>query len=726
MKELSEKIKGMHCTSCALNIEDRISSLPGVKECSVNYVSQEIKVKYDNERIIMEDIEKEVEALGYSFLKVKEDNKGLKLKIFILLPFSGALFFTMLFDLINPLLFEIPFEFMHLPYLNEVLFLVSTIAMFWIGTPFLKGLYRFIRGKGADMDTLVGLGTLSAYLYSTTLLVLKFLNIQTTLPQTYYFEAVIIIIGFVILGKYMEEKSKSKTGQALEGLAKLQANTATIEKNGKEYTINIDTIKEGDLMIVKAGDKIPTDGIIVEGNGLIDQSMLTGESLPVKKTVNQNIFGGTINKQGFMKIKATKVGKDTILANIIKLVQDAQSSKAPIQKLVDKISRVFVPIVLSLAILSLITWILTNNPAIAISSFVASLVIACPCALGLATPTAIIAGVGKGAKNGILIKNAETLEELHKVNTIVFDKTGTLTHGKPQVKKIDTEEDEQIIMTLASSLESKSNHPLGFAVIEEAKRRNIKNLEVKKFKNIDGKGITGTIEETAYYLGSPQFIKELGINIENVQKEENTQIVLATQKEILATIYIEDQIKKEAKKVVSRLHEMNIKTVLLTGDNELIAKRVAKELNIDLLFAEVLPNEKGKIIEDLKNKKGTIAMIGDGINDAPALALADVGIAMATGTEIAMQTSGITILGGDLKKIPMAISLSRVTFKTIKQNLFWAFIYNIIGIPIAMGVLYPIWGILLNPALAGIAMSLSSLSVVLNSLRLNLINIENE
>lgn len=726
MKELSEKIKGMHCTSCALNIEDRISSLPGVKECSVNYVSQEIKVKYDNERIIMEDIEKEVEALGYSFLKVKEDNKGLKLKIFILLPFSGALFFTMLFDLINPLLFEIPFVFMHLPYLNEVLFLVSTIAMFWIGTPFLKGLYRFIRGKGADMDTLVGLGTLSAYLYSTTLLVLKFLNIQTTLPQTYYFEAVIIIIGFVILGKYMEEKSKSKTGQALEGLAKLQANTATIEKNGKEYTINIDTIKEGDLMIVKAGDKIPTDGIIVEGNGLIDQSMLTGESLPVKKTVNQNIFGGTINKQGFMKIKATKVGKDTILANIIKLVQDAQSSKAPIQKLVDKISRVFVPIVLSLAILSLITWILTNNPAIAISSFVASLVIACPCALGLATPTAIIAGVGKGAKNGILIKNAETLEELHKVNTIVFDKTGTLTHGKPQIKIIDTEEDEQIIMTLASSLESKSNHPLGFAVIEEAKRRNIKNLEVKKFKNIDGKGITGTIEETAYYLGSPQFIKELGINIENVQKEENTQIVLATQKEILATIYIEDQIKKEAKKVVSRLHEMNIKTVLLTGDNELIAKRVAKELNIDLLFAEVLPNEKGKIIEDLKNKKGTIAMIGDGINDAPALALADVGIAMATGTEIAMQTSGITILGGDLKKIPMAISLSRVTFKTIKQNLFWAFIYNIIGIPIAMGVLYPIWGILLNPALAGIAMSLSSLSVVLNSLRLNLINIENE
>jgi Cu2+-exporting ATPase/Cu+-exporting ATPase len=720
VKKLRTKIKGMHCATCAINIEDAVSSIKGVKISTVNYASGDINLEYDETLIKFTDIKEVIESLGYSIEQEggeeeKEDNK---IQLIFLLPFSFLLFLAMILEIVLKIFFDSSINLMHIPFFYEILFFISSFAMFWVGKPFLKGLLRFIRGKGADMNTLIGLGTLSAYVYSTYILLINMLNMDSTFPEIYYFEAVIVIIGFVILGKFLEEKSKKATGKAIEGLIKLQSKNALIEKDGKEILIGIGDIRKGDILIIKTGDKIPTDGIIVEGSALIDQSMLTGESVPVNKLIGEFVYGGTLNKNGYIKIRASKVGSETMLSSIIKLVEDAQNSKAPIQKLVDKISRVFVPVILLLAFLSIIVWILSGNITLGISSFVATLVIACPCALGLATPTAIIVGVGKGAKNGILIKDAETLEKLHKVNTVIFDKTGTVTYGKPQVSEIETEMNHNDFLQLAFSLETLSQHPLGYAIVEKAKSMGLKPLKVTNFTNTEGRGISGDINEETYYIGNWDFINSLNLSSKKITSER-TEIVLASTKKVLGQIFVEDRIKKEAKDVIRRLHSDGIKTVLLSGDKKSVGEKIAKELEIEEVYTEVLPNEKSSIVRDLKKSNGVVAMVGDGINDAPALALADVGIAMATGTEIAIESAGITLLGGDLSRVPEAIKLSKETFITIKQNLFWAFIYNLVGVPIAMGILYPFWGILLNPSFAGIAMSLSSISVVLNSLRLN-------
>ncbi|MDY0097380.1 MAG: heavy metal translocating P-type ATPase [Candidatus Dojkabacteria bacterium] len=742
MEERDIPIKGMHCASCAFNIENTLTKNKGIRNLKVNYATEKATFSHDTSAISLEELNKQMREIGYEF-DLENDNDKLhilniqKRNLYILLPIALLLFFLMIWEIVSKNFTFLPPLDIDMMILNPFLFLISTFTIFYLGRSFVQGLLRFLKGKGADMDSLIGLGTISAYIYSTVVLFTTSFSIDMGLIKSTYYDTVIIVIAFVLLGKYLEARSKLKTGEAIQKLLNLQAKTALVERDGVEKRISVEDIVLGDILIIKAGNKIPVDGIIIEGMGILDLSLLTGEPLPVEKTVNEEVFSGSVNKQGYFKFKATKIGSDTMLSTIIKMVEDAQNSKAPIQKTVDRISRIFVPTVLVIAILSLILWVAIGQTSIplneaityGISSFVAVLVIACPCALGLATPTAIIVGVGKGAGNGILIKNAESLEKLYKVDTVIFDKTGTLTKGKPEVRNIlFKNENEKEILSLLYSLENQSDHPLAFAIQQKGIQMKAKLLEVKSFKNIDGKGVEGTIKGKKYYVGSPQFIKNLGIDIiekelETFSKIGETPILLSNEKEILAIVAIADQIKKESKEVIESLHSLGINTVMITGDNKITANNIAKKLNIDMVYAEVLPDEKANIVKKLQNKGNFVAMIGDGINDAPALAQSDVGVAMATGTDIAIESSDITLLGGDISKLPKALKLSRETMKTIKQNLFWAFFYNILGIPLAAGLLYPFLGVLLEPVFAGLAMAFSSVSVVSNSLRLKLAKI---
>jgi Cu2+-exporting ATPase/Cu+-exporting ATPase len=542
-----------------------------------------------------------------------------------------------------------------------------------------------------------------------------------------------VVITFIALGKYLEAKSKIKTGDAIEKLLNLQAKTALVMLDGKEVEIAVEEVKHGDLIIVKPGAKIPVDGIITEGGSFVDESMVTGEPMPAKKKVGDNVVSGTINTSGSFTFKATKVGSETLLAQIIKMVEEAQGSRAPIQALADKISAVFVPIVLVISFLTLGAWLIVGSQYLGFSqalsfglvSFVGILVIACPCALGLATPTAIIVGVGKGAKEGILIKDAATLEKLHKVDTVIVDKTGTLTLGKPTL--VDTQnlsnlKDNELISILAS-LEKKSEHPIAGAIVNYAQGKNISIENVSNFEGIQGKGLRGAINNVEYYVGNSKLIKDLGLafdvsKIEQFTAQGKTPVILATKEKVLGFVMVADEIKQESKQAVSDLHKLGIKVVMLTGDDEKAAKYMASLVGIDEVVAHVLPQDKLAKIKELQSQGRIVAMAGDGVNDAPALAQADVGIAMGTGTDVAIESAGITLLGGDISKLVKAIKLSKLTMRGIKQNLFWAFIYNIVGIPLATGVFYPIFGWLLSPVFAGFAMAMSSVSVVSNSLRI--------
>jgi len=743
MEERNIQIKGMHCASCAFNIENTLSKNKGIKNLKVNYATEKATFQHDTSEITLEELNKQLREIGYEF-DFENDNDKLRLlniqkrNLYILIPIALLLFLQMIWEIASKNMTFLPSIDINMMILNPFLFLISTFVLFYLGKSFVQGLLRFVKGKGADMDSLIGLGTISAYIYSTVILFSSLLNIEIGLIKTTYYDTVILVIAFVLLGKYLEARSKIKTGEAIQKLLNLQAKTALIERDGIEKKVPVEDIVLGDIIIIKAGGKIPVDGVISQGQGILDLSFLTGEPVPVEKGIGEEVFSGAVNKQGYFKFKATKIGSDTMLSAIIKMVEEAQNSKAPIQKTADQISRIFVPTVLGIATLSLILWItvgqttLPLNEAIiyGISSFVAVLVIACPCALGLATPTAIIVGVGKGAQNGILIKNAESLEKLYKVDTVIFDKTGTLTKGQPEVSKIlFNSKNEKEILSLLYSLENKSDHPLAMAIRKKGRGMNTEILEVRNFKNIDGKGVVGTIEGRKYYVGSPQFIKNLRIDIdekkiEELSNEGQTTILFSNEKELLATVAIAGQIKKESKSVVKALHTLGIKTAMITGDSNITANNIAKKLNIDMVYAKVLPDEKANIVKKLQNKGNFVAMIGDGINDAPALAQSDVGVAMATGTDIAIESSDITLLGGDISKLPQALKLSRETMKTIKQNLFWAFFYNILGIPLAAGLFYPFLGILLEPVFAGLAMAFSSVSVVSNSLRLKLVKIQ--
>ncbi len=746
MKEVTVPIKGMHCASCAFNIENTLSKSGGVKNVKVNYATEKAILKYDNNSTSLEELNKKVKDIGYELELEKEINPELselkteRNRLIILLPITALLFLYMMWEIVSNRVTSLPTLMVDMNILNPILFLISTVTIFVFGKQFVKGLIRFVRGKGADMDTLIGLGSVTAYIYSTALVVLMILNIDVGLSSITYYDSVIIIIGFVLLGKYLEARSKLKTGEAIKKLLDLQSKSALVERNGKEQEVSVEDISVGDIVIVKPGNKIPVDGKIVEGLGVLDISSITGEPIPVERGIKDIVLSGSINKQGYFKFKATKVGSDTMLSTIIRMVEEAQNSKAPIQNMADKISRIFVPTVLVIAVLSLLLWILVGsnylpfNSALTygISSFVAVLVIACPCALGLATPTAIIVGVGKGAANGILIKNAESLEKLYKVDTVVFDKTGTLTRGFPEVTEIivnpNSMMNEKELLSVLYSLEMRSDHPLALAIQNRVENMNVPFVEVSDFKNIDGKGLTGKVNNVSYYAGSYKYIENLGIPfdeelINELASDGKTPILFTNSVETLAVLAISDRLKDESRQVIRELHSLGIQTVMLTGDNKNTANNIAKDLDIDMVYAEVLPNEKADIVSELQSKGNTVAMIGDGINDAPALAQSNVGIAMATGTDVAIESSDITLLGGDIGKIPQAIKLSKNTMKTIKQNLFWAFFYNILGIPLAAGLFFPIFGLLLEPVFAGIAMALSSVSVVSNSLRLKLVKL---
>jgi Cu+-exporting ATPase len=744
METTTYKIKGMHCASCAGIIEKTLKKTEGVHSAEVNYGTEAAKIDFDANKTSAHQLSEQLKPLGYSFML--EDHSmqtgkheklmelaSMKAMVLSVIPLAILSIFIMGWEILaqGELVSGMPYvveEFLH-----HLLPLMATYTLFVVGKPYLQGFYRFLRYGKANMDTLIGIGTVAAYLYSFVVTAFEeplgpFINVDHT-----YYDVTIVVIAFITLGKYLEIRSKLKTGDAIEKLLNLQAKTALVIRDGKETEIALDQVVEGDLIVVKPAGKIPVDGVLVEGSSFVDESMVTGEPMPVEKKTGDSVVAGTMNTTGSFTFRATKVGSNTMLAHIIKMVEEAQGSKAPIQALADKISSVFVPIVLVLAFLALGVWLIVGTSTLGFSqalsyglvSFVGILVIACPCALGLATPTAIIVGVGKGAKEGILIKDAATLEKLHQVDTLVVDKTGTLTKGKPElvsIQNFSTKSDEELVAILAS-LEQKSEHPLAHAIVSYAKEKKLDLQSVTHFEAIKGKGLKGHIEGVEYQAGNAKLVEDLKLtfdvkNLEKETKNGNTPIILTTKNAVLGVVMVADAIKPEAKEAISQLHELGIKVVMLTGDHENTAHYIASQLGIDEVVAQVLPEGKLNKIKALQAEGHTVAMAGDGVNDAPALAQADVGIAMATGTDVAIDSAGITLLHGDISKLVKAIRLSKITMRGIKQNLFWAFFYNIVGIPLAGGAFYPLFGWLLSPVFAGLAMAFSSVSVVGNSLRI--------
>lgn len=764
-------VKGMHCASCASVITRKLEKLEGVESCTVNYATEKAQVSYDPNKVTVSDMNKEIDPLGYTLTdtskdmdhsvhaghdmmtplssdasikehKLKELSK-LKNHVQIMLPMIGVSIFVMVWEIgaetfgLWDKMPETLMEFFH-----HLLPIVATYALFVVGVPYLQGIVRFIKYKVANMDTLVGIGTSVAFLYSFVVTAFEKVLAPFVNTQQNYYDVTIVVIGFITLGKFLEARSKLKTGEAIEKLMGLQAKNALVISDGsprfaveagKEVELPIDQVVVNDIVIIKPGQKIPLDGIIVEGASSIDESMITGESIPVDKKINDIVIGSTLNKQGMLQVRVTKIGSDTMLSQIIKMVEQAQGSKAPIERMADQVSAIFVPVVLVLSVVTFILWIIIGSQfmpfsqtmTLAVLSFVGILVIACPCAMGLATPTAIIVGVGKAAQHGILIKNAESLEKFNGVNFVVMDKTGTLTKGAPEVTDINvvSQHSTEEVLKLLSSLESHSEHPLAVAVVTKAKEKNMKLYKVKDFAALEGKGLRGTIDGVEYFAGNVKLTNDLKLKIDTdvisgFSAQGKTPVIFMTSKHVIGYIGIADTIKDEAIETVATLHKMGIKVAMLTGDNTQTAQYIAKQIGIDRVIAEVLPADKAGEIQKLQREGYNVAMVGDGINDAPALATADVGVAMGTGADVAIESAGITLLGGHISKLPKAILLARTTMRIIKQNLFWAFFYNIVGIPVAAGALYPFFGILLNPAIAGAAMGLSSVSVVTNSLRL--------
>jgi P-type Cu+ transporter len=735
------KIKGMHCASCAGIIERTFKKIEGVSSIQVNYATEEAKILYNETKTNPENLSKKIEPLGYSLIGISNnigEDKLLELsdmrkKLISVIPLAIISILIMIWDILS--LYKIvPMMSDTLKiFFNHLLPLMATYTLFVVGKPYLLGFYRFMRYGKANMDTLIGLGTISAFLYSFIIFAFSdalkiYLNVGNT-----YFDVTIVVITFITLGKYLEARSKIKTGDAIEKLLNLGAKTALVMREEKEIEISINEVIHGDIIIVKPGSKIPVDGVITVGSSYVDESMITGEPMPVGKKVGENVVAGTLNTSGSFTFKATKIGSETMLAQIIKMVESAQGSRAPIQALADRISAIFVPVVLVIAFVALGAWLLLGIGSLGFSqalsyglmSFVGVLVIACPCALGLATPTAIIVGVGKGAKEGILIKDAATLEKLHKVDTIIVDKTGTITKGKPTLVDIKNLSDfsEQEFISIITTLENKSEHPISHAITNYAKENNISILTVSDFSNIEGKGIKGRVNNIEYFAGNAKLIKELDINfdisvLEQYTLQGKTPVILATAEEVLGFVMVSDEVKEESKLAVSNLHKLGIKVIMVTGDDERAANYIASLVGINEVVAHAMPSDKLEKIKELQLGGKVVGMAGDGVNDAPALAIADIGIAMGTGTDVAIESAGITLLHGDISKLVKAIRLSKMTMRGIKQNLFWAFFYNIIGIPLAGGLFYPIFGWLLNPVFAGFAMAMSSVSVVSNSLRI--------
>ena len=720
MKKTTISISGMHCASCAQNIESNLSKLKGVKSANVNIATERATVEF-NEKMISEDkITTAIEKLGYGVIRETEEaadkekttRKGevsrlKRLFLFSLILSVPIFIISMILEWFGIML----------PDKNIILLLLATPVQFIVGYRFYKGAFSSLRTKTTSMDTLIAIGTSAAYFYS--LFVILFPSI---LGEEVYFETSAVLLTFIIFGKWLEAITKGKASEAIKKLIGLQPKTATIIRDGKEIQVQIKDVIVGDIVIVKPGQRIPVDGVVVDGLSSVDESMITGESIPIEKRKGDSVVGGTFNKHGSFKFKATKIGKDMVLSQIIKLVEDAQGSKAPIQRLADKVSSYFVPSVMIIALVSFSFWYFSGQTFVfSLSIFIAVLIIACPCALGLATPTAIIVGTGKGAENGILIKGAEALENAHKITTIVFDKTGTLTKGKPELTDIVElgNLSKKEILRYSAIAEKKSEHPLSEAIINEARNKKLKIPDSSSFKAIPGYGILAKHDRKAILFGNRSLMRKYKIKIEaedkisELEEEGKTVMILALDRKVVGLVAVADTLKEFSKDAVKRLHKMGKEVIMITGDNQRTANAIAKQLGIDSVLSEVLPEDKEKEIVKLQKKGKVVAMVGDGINDAPALARADIGIAIGAGTDVALEAGQIVLIKNDLRDVVTAIDLSNYTIKKIKQNLFWAFFYNSIGIPIAAGILYPF---VLNPMIAGAAMAFSSVSVVSNSL----------
>ena len=722
----------MTCASCAVSVESIIKFLPGVVNASVNYASAEVKVEYIPSLVTLNQMREAVQNIGYD-LFLNQDNaqqetledihqrkqKQLKAKTI------GAIILSI------PLV-VIGMFFMEIPYANYIMWVLATPVVLFYGKDFYINAWKQLKHRSANMDTLVALSTGVAYVFSVFNTLFPYYWHTKGLHAHVYFEAAAVVIAFILLGKLLEENAKGNTSSAIKKLIGLQPKTVNIvDANGNQMELPIEQVEVGMTILVKPGEKVAVDGMVTEGSSFVDESMLSGEPVPVRKETNDKVFSGTINQKGSFQFRAEKVGADTMLSHIIKMVQEAQGSKAPVQKLVDKIASIFVPIVIGIAILALILWMILggeNGFTQGLLALVTVLVIACPCALGLATPTAIMVGVGKGAEEGILIKDAESLELSKKINAIILDKTGTITQGKPTVTNVIWTEETEIAKQILVAIERQSEHPLAEAVVNHFKEEIL--VTIHHMESITGKGVKAHYNGVYYFVGNKKLLVENGISISEKLEQEASQwlaaaktvIWFANDKNTLAVLAIADEIKVTSKAAIEAFQDMNIEVYMLTGDNANTAKAVAEQVGITHYKGEVLPKDKADFVKELQAKGKIVAMVGDGINDSTALAQANVSIAMGKGSDIAIDVAKMTIISSDLSKIPLAIKISTKTVNTIKQNLFWAFIYNIIGIPIAAGILYPINGFLLNPMIAGAAMALSSVSVVANSLRLKYFN----
>lgn len=744
MGTLTLKLRGMSCASCATSIEEAIRSVPGVNEVSVNFGVEQATIKYDSHRTNLKIIQDAVNTAGYSAYSLQDqemvtgeddaekdarlaETRDLTRKVVIggvisTILVGGSL--SMMTGLDLPL---IP------AWLSNQWFQLALTApvQFWCGYSFYVNTWKAFKRHGATMDTLIALGTSAAYFYSVfaTLVPNFFIN-QGLMPEVYY-ETAAIVITLILLGRLFENRARGQTSEAIRKLIGLQARDARVIRNGQEMDIPIQEVRIGDVVLVRPGEKVPVDGEVIEGASTVDEAMATGESLPVKKQPGDEVIGATINKTGSFKFRTTRVGKDTFLSQIVQLVQQAQGSKAPIQRLADQVTGWFVPVVIAVAIATFVIWFdFMGNLTLALVTTVGVLIIACPCALGLATPTSIMVGTGKGAENGILIKGAESLELAHKIQTVVLDKTGTLTEGKPTVTNFVTvngsaNRNELMLLQWVGSVERNSEHPLAEAVVRYAQSQQVDLVAGQDFEAIAGSGVQGTVDGHLVQIGTQRWLAELSIDTAALQPQKSnweaagrSAVFIAVDGQMQGLIGIADALKASSPEAVRALQRLGLEVVMLTGDNRQTAQAIAREVGINRVLAEVRPDQKASTVQSLQAEGKVVAMVGDGINDAPALAQADVGIAIGTGTDVAIAASDITLISGDLQGIVTAIQLSRATMRNIRQNLFFAFIYNVAGIPIAAGILFPIFGWLLNPIIAGGAMAFSSVSVVTNALRL--------
>ncbi|WP_223816164.1 heavy metal translocating P-type ATPase [Adhaeribacter rhizoryzae] len=730
--QVSMPVTGMTCAACAVSVESMVANTPGVSQANVNFATQTLQVTYNPKQVKVTDMQKALQSVGYDLIIDTENAQEIQEQT-QQSHYQALKKKTLLAGLLTLPVVIIGMFLMDLPYGNWIMMALSAPVLFYFGRNFFVNAFRQARHGKANMDTLVALSTGTAFAFSVfNTLYPAFWHARGLHPHV-YFEASAVVIVFILLGKLLEERAKSNTSSAIKKLIGLQPKTVWLVEGDTEREVPVSTIQKGNTLLVRAGEKVPVDGEVSFGSSFVDESMISGEPVPVAKQAGDKVFAGTINQKGSFRFVAEKVGSETLLAQIIKLVQDAQGSKAPVQKLVDKIAGIFVPIVFVLALISLTAWIILggdNGLTQGLLAFVTVLVIACPCALGLATPTAIMVGVGKGAEQGILIKDAESLEQAYRLNALILDKTGTITEGKPVVTELVwSEEDRLRQMELSSvllSIEQQSEHPLAEAVVRYLRDQVGSSVVLDSFESVTGNGVKASWQGHLYQIGSPKYIKAQGISLSDELSSladtwaaaANTVIYFAEEGKAIAVLAIADKVKDTSAKAVQALQQQGIEVYMLTGDNARTAASVAQQVGIKHFQAEVMPGDKADFVKKLQGQGKVVGMVGDGINDSQALAQANVSIAMGKGSDIAIDVAKMTLITSDLQLLPKALKLSRLTVNAIRQNLFWAFIYNLIGIPIAAGVLYPFYGFLLDPMIAGAAMALSSVSVVANSLRL--------